>query len=179
MSNLSDLTPVEQYKWIIIAITALAVFGCGCAAGLGIRGNIAKAAEAELKRQHSEAMQEISNHAVAAAKDALAIQRMLSDKIAAIDAARTEENERAKTAIDALSDSVRAGHRRLSVAAKRQSGSGGLSEAANGSSVGDDAARVELDPAAADRIIRIAAYGDTAIRQLSACQAYIKIVTQP
>ena len=167
----------EQIKWIATAVVAVAIFWCGCAVGFGLRGNIANAAESRLREEHALAMKAVSDAAAQAATDALAIQQHLTKKIAALDAAHTEEIERAKVENDRLRDDIRAGARRLSVVAKCPAGGSGLPSRSGGSGVDHAATRAELDPAAADRIVRIANDGDAAIRQLAACQAFIMEVT--
>jgi prophage endopeptidase len=165
-----------QYKWIATAIVAVAIFGSGCAVGFGLRGVIANAAESKLREDHATAMQTISDTAAQAATDALAIQHQLANKIAAIDAARTEEIERAKIENEKLRADIRAGTRRLSVAARCPASGNRLSGDAAGSSVGHGSERAEIDPATADRIVRIANDGDAAIRQLTACQDYARAI---
>jgi len=174
MINLTEV----QVKWIATAITAAAIFGVGFATGFGLRGEIANAAESKLQAEHSQAMQAVSDAAALAAQQALARQTELSSQIAAIDAAHAEEIERAKIENDRLRGDVLSGARRLSVVAKCPDGARGVPANSSGSGVDHADTRAELDPKAADRIIRIANDGDTAIMQLTACQAFIKAVTQ-
>lgn len=168
----------EQIKWIAGAITAAAIFGVGIAIGFGLRGVIANAAESRLREEHSQAMQAVSDAAALAAQQALARQTEMSSQIAAIDAAHTEEIERAKIENERLRGDVLSGARRLSVAAKCPASRGGLPGNYRSPSVDNDPSRAELDPAAADRIVRIANDGDTAIIQLAACQDFIKALTK-
>jgi prophage endopeptidase len=168
----------EQVKWIAIVVTAAAIFGTGCAAGFGLRGVIANAAESKLREQHSLELKAISDTAAKAAADALATQKNLENRVASLDAAHTEERERAQAEIDRLSADIRAGSRRLSVVAKCPAGSRGLPGNSGSSGMDHGAERAELDPAAADRIVRIATDGDAAIRQLTACQAFIKAIAR-
>lgn len=174
MINLTEV----QVKWIATAITAVAIFGVGFATGFGLRGEIANAAESKLQAEHSQAMRAVSDAATLAAQQALARQIELSRQIAAIDAAHTEEIERAKIENDRLRGDVLSGARRLSVVAKCPAGSRGVSAGAASSGVDHAATRAELDSAAAGRIIGITSDGDTAIMQLTACQEFIKAVTQ-
>ena len=168
----------EQIKWIAMVITAAAIFGAGSATGFGLRGVIANAAESKLVADHAQAMQAVTDAATLAAQQALARQTELSSQIAAIDAAHTEEIERAKIENDKLRGDVLSGARRLSVVAKCPAGSRGVSAGAASPGVDHAAERAELDPAAAERIVGITNDGDTAIMQLTACQDYIKAVTQ-
>ncbi len=90
--------------------------------------------------------------------------RLLTD----LDTQHTQERERANQTNASLRADVAAGKRRLSVLAT--SCSAGPATAAG---VGHAEARAELDPAAAERIVRIANDGDDAIRQLTALQEWV------
>ncbi|ANI14491.1 hypothetical protein A9C11_11065 [Pseudomonas citronellolis] len=64
--------------------------------------------------------------------------------------------------------------RRLSVKVSGCSPAAEVSAAAAAGSVDHAAGRADLDPGSADRIVAIANRGDDAIRQLMACQGYVK-----
>jgi prophage endopeptidase len=85
----------------------------------------------------------------------------------AVDAQYTKELHDAQEKIDSLRASVRAGERRLSVAARCMPASPGAS------GMDDAGARAELDPAAADRIIGITADGDAGLIALAGLQDYV------
>ncbi|MDM9555606.1 lysis system i-spanin subunit Rz [Pseudomonas asiatica] len=91
--------------------------------------------------------------------------RLLAD----LDTQHTQERERANQTNASLRADVAAGNRRLSVLAT--SCAAGPATAVG---VGHAEARAELDPAAAERIVRIANDGDDAIRQLNALQDYVR-----
>ncbi|WPE28070.1 hypothetical protein PshuTeo1_38050 [Pseudomonas hunanensis] len=86
-----------------------------------------------------------------------------------LDTQHTQERERANQTNADLRAAVAAGQRRLSVLAKCPVGASGTT-----AGVDDAEARAELDPAAAERIVRIANDGDDAIRQLTALQDYVR-----
>lgn len=90
--------------------------------------------------------------------------RLLAD----LDTQHTQERERANQTNASLRADVAAGHRRLSILATSCS-----SGSATAAGVGHAEARAELDPAAAERIVRIANDGDDAIRALNALQDYV------
>lgn len=92
-------------------------------------------------------------------------QRLLTQ----LDTEHTQERERANQTNANLRAAVAAGEHRLSVLAKCPAGG-----SASPSSLDHDQARAELDPAAAERIVRITNDGDDAIRQLSALQDYVR-----
>lgn len=90
--------------------------------------------------------------------------------LAGLDTQHTQERERANQTNASLRADVAAGQRRLSVLATSCTATG----SATAAGVGHAEARAELDPAAAERIVRIANDGDDAIRQLNALQDYVR-----
>lgn len=165
-----------QYEYTLKAIGVIIVFFFGAAIGYGLRGLAADAEIGLLKASHAETLKEISDAAAKAAADALQRQEDLSNQIAAIDQNRTEEIERAKIELDKLRNDIAVGNRRLSVVA-RCPAAPVVPEDSGSPGVGNDTTRAELDPEAANRIIAITTDGDTAIRQLSACQDYVRAIT--
>lgn len=91
--------------------------------------------------------------------------RLLAD----LDTQHTQERERANQTNASLRADVAAGKRRLSVLATSCSTAGSGTAAG----LGHAEARAELDPAAAERIVRITNDGDDAIRALSALQEWV------
>lgn len=89
--------------------------------------------------------------------------------LADLDTQHTQERERANQNNASLRADVAAGQRRLSVLATRCTAAG----SATAAGLGHAEARAELDPAAAERIVRIANDGDDAIRQLTALQDWV------
>lgn len=90
--------------------------------------------------------------------------RLLAD----LDTQHTQERERANQTNASLRADVAAGQRRLSVLATSCAAG-----SATTAGLGNAEARAELDPAAAERIVRIANDGDDAIRQLTALQDWV------
>lgn len=91
--------------------------------------------------------------------------RLLAD----LDTQHTQERERANQTNASLRADVAAGKRRLSILATTCAAAGSSTT----TGLGHAEARAELDPAAAERIVRIANDGDDAIRQLTALQDYV------
>lgn len=89
--------------------------------------------------------------------------------LADLDTQHTQERERANQTNADLRAAVAAGKRRLSVPVTSCAATG----SATAAGVGHAEARAELDPAAAERIVRIANDGDDAIRALTGLQDYI------
>lgn len=91
--------------------------------------------------------------------------------LADLDTQHTQERQRANQTNADLRAAVAAGKRRLSVPV---TSCATVRAASATTSLDDDQARGELDPAAAERIVRIANDGDDAIRQLNALQDYVR-----
>ncbi|MDM3889662.1 lysis system i-spanin subunit Rz [Pseudomonas juntendi] len=94
--------------------------------------------------------------------------------LADLDTQHTQERERANQTNASLRADVAAGQRRLSFLATSCTAAGSTTTAG----LGHAEARAELDPAAAERIVRIANDGDDAIRQLNALQDYVRTACQ-
>ena len=90
--------------------------------------------------------------------------------LAQLDTQHTQERERANQTNADLRAAVAAGQRRLSVLAKCPV----VRATSTTASLDHAEARAELDPAAAERIVRVANDGDDAIRALSALQDYVR-----
>ncbi|ROM29285.1 lysis protein [Pseudomonas protegens] len=97
-------------------------------------------------------------------------QRLLAD----LDTQHTKALSDAQATNSQLRADVAAGSKRLSVLAKCPA----VRSTTAGTSLGDAEARAELNPAAAERIVRIANDGDEAIHQLSALQDYVRTACQ-
>lgn len=104
----------------------------------------------------------------------LRLSRELLTERDALDTKATQELSNAQEQIDRLHDAIRTGQRRLSVAARcpvvRAAGATGAA------SLDDAAARAELDPSAAGRIVRITGDGDEGLIALRGLQDYIRNV---
>ena len=106
---------------------------------------------------------------VATLKAAAESRRNTIKLLADLDTQHTQERERANQTNASLRADVAAGQRRLSVLSTSCSTAGSGATAG----LGHAEARAELDPAAAERIVRIANDGDDAIRQLTALQDWV------
>ena len=102
-------------------------------------------------------------------------RRALEDRLQANDETHYKELRDVQTNQARLRDRL-ATDLRLSVLLNTAAsgGSGGVSATASACGVGHGAARAELDPAAAQRIVTIAGDGDQGLIALAACQSYIK-----
>ena len=89
-------------------------------------------------------------------------------------ATRYQEYTDAKAQNDQLRTDLRDANRRLSVKVSGCSPTTQVPGTAGTGSMGDAEGRADIDPRSAERIVAIANRGDDAIRQLTACQAYVK-----
>jgi hypothetical protein len=165
--------------WLLLGALVVGAAGGGYGAWW-LQANRYEAQIADLKATQANELKAISDTATAAATAAQQKTVDLQNQVAALDAARTQENTNAQAENAKLRAAVAAGTRKLSVAGHcpAPAGGSGLPAGAAAAGVGDGAAaqRVDLDPATAGRLLAIAAAGDKAIRQLSACQAYVKVI---
>lgn len=103
-------------------------------------------------------------------------RRTLEDRLQANDETHYKELRNAQTDQARLRDRLATADVRLSVllAAPASGGSCGLPATASASGVVHGAARGELDPEAAQRIVAITGDGDQGLIALAACQDYVK-----
>lgn len=142
-------------------LAAVVVASCTSWAARGMR---ADADIAKLKADHAAA--------TAAHRQAEIWQQRVAD----LDQTHLEELNREKAENERLRDDLRAGARRVSIAARCPAGGGGVRQAAGAAGMDDAAQRAELDPQAAGDLAAIAGDGDAAARKLTALQSYVKDV---
>ncbi|MFJ7144288.1 lysis system i-spanin subunit Rz [Pseudomonas protegens] len=104
------------------------------------------------------------------------VRRALEDRLQANDETHYKELRDAQTNQARLRDRLATADVRLSVLlnATASGGSCGLPATAGASGLVHGAARAELDPAAAQRIVGITGDGDQGLIALAACQDYVK-----
>ena len=98
--------------------------------------------------------------------------------VAAIDRHYQEEISHANEENQRMQRALATGAVRVRIAA-RCDAARGLPAPAAGTGLGDGSQTAELDPAAASALEGIASDGDTAIRQLNACQQLVSLFTTP
>ena len=154
-------------------LAAVVVASCTSWAARGMR---ADADIAKLKADHAAAMQAVSIKAAEAATAAHRQAEIWQQRVADLDQTHLEELNREKAENERLRDDLRAGARRVSIAARCPAGGGGVRQAAGAAGLDDAAQRAELDPQAAGDLAAIAGDGDAAARKLTALQSYVKDV---
>lgn len=107
-------------------------------------------------------------------------RRALEDRLQVNDETHYKELRDAQTNQARLRDRLATADLRLSVLLNTAAtgGGGGVSATASTCGVGHGAARAELDPAAAQRIIAITGDGDQGLIALAACQNHIRMLSR-
>lgn len=159
----------------IVAAVALAV---GLLIGGYLTDLAADATLATVKTEHAQTLQSYAEQRDAQARRAVQAQQDAAATVAKIDQAHYEEMRRAQTELEQLRAAVVAGTRRLSIKATCPAVGSRVPEATGTAGVGDAAGRADIDPGAAARIVALTDRGDTAIRQLNACQEYARAVSR-
>ena len=127
-----------------------------------------------IKAAHAEYVASVATAAADAVQAHAAEAQRQAKAVATIDHKYTQELANAQAESDRLRAAVRSGEQRLYINTNGSACGSGLSGTATTASMDHAASRSQLDPAAAERIIALTDKGDRAIRQLTACQAYIK-----
>jgi prophage endopeptidase len=166
------MTPTMQHlKLMILALAVVVSFG----AGYRWRDLGAKADAEAVQTEHAKEVAEYEKAAREASERAAAESEAKQAAIAALDEKHTRELENAKLENSRLAADLESGAKRLSVLVKSKKAgcpTSGNNPAAT--SVDNGSERAELDPQASKRIVGITDDGDNAIRQLTACQEYVK-----
>ena len=115
---------------------------------------------------------QLNTKLLAQERSARAAEQQHAQTLATIDAKYQENERNAQLETDRLRAQLRAGTVRLSVPVV--AGSCSLSAAGSGAGSSDGAARADIQPAAADDLVALAADADAVVRQLSACQAVVR-----
>lgn len=171
--RLIDLLPPALRPWAV-ALVLLAIAGAAA-------GGTWVAQDWRYGKELAEQAGKVDQAALKRAEDALAALAIEQDKRAALegrlqanDATHYKELSDAKKTQQSLSDRLATADVRLSVLlATGPLGGVGVSATASAGGVVHGATRAELDPAHAQRIIRITDSGDRGLIALAACQAYV------
>ena len=174
---LIDLIPPTLRPW---AVALVLLANAGAAAG-----GAWVAQDWRYGKELAEQAGKVDQAALKRAEDALAALAIEQDKRAALerrlqtnDESHHKELSDAKNTQQRLSDRLATADVRLSVLlAAGPAGGAGLPAAAGTGGVVYGAARAQLDPAHAQRIIGITDAGDQGLIALAACQAYAKEVS--
>lgn len=126
----------------------------------------------ELKKEHAQYVAEINK----AANERLLSQQkntqVMIEKVSQLDKELHDEKTKAKSEINALKRNIRNGTRKLYV--KADCNRSRLPTASSNACGNHGATKAELNKATAENLIEITEDGDNAIRQLTACQQYIR-----
>ena len=164
--------------WWLYAVAGVAGLAAGAALGWRVESWRAEAQVAQAQAEQAATLAAISNEAAAAATHNQQELQDLQGRIATLDASHLQELNNARAENDRLRADVAAGTRRLSVCAACPAPAGGSATGAPAGAAGVDhaTARADIDRRDAAALLAIVGRGDAAIRQLSACQAYVKTI---
>lgn len=177
--QLIDLIPVG-YRAVALVLALVLLAGLSAGGAWKVQDwrygqQLAKKNEA-VANQHSEALQVVVGELEQQKTDRRALEARLQTK----DESHYQELQREQTNQERLRDRIATGELRLSVllaSGYSASGGGPVSAATRSGGVVHGAARAELEPAHAQRIIGITDEGDAGLIALAACQAYAKEVS--
>lgn len=162
-------------------VTTIAAGGAlvvGLLVGGYLVGLAADAELATVQAEHAQTLQRYAEQRDAQARRAVQAQQDAAAIVAKIDQTHYEELRRAQTEIEQLRAAVVAGTRRLSIKATCPAAGTRVPEATGTAGLVDGTGRADIDPGAAARIVSLTDRGDTAIRQLAACQEYARTVSR-
>lgn len=127
-----------------------------------------------IKAAHAEYVASVATAAADAVQAHAAEAQRQARAVATIDHKYTQELTLAQAESDRLRAAVRSGEQRLYINTTRPACGSGLPGTTTATGMDHATSRSQLDPAAAERIIALTDKGDRAIRQLTACQAYVQ-----
>lgn len=132
---------------------------------------------------HAQEREQASTAALVALQEEQARHSALAARLQTNDKTHYEELKNAQTAQQRLRDRLATADLRLSVliagsVQPAQGGACGVSATTGAVGVVHGAARAELDPAHAQRIVGITSDGDDGLRALAGCQAYVREVSR-
>ncbi len=151
---------MNPYKYLGLILLLIAIV-----AGSYIKGGWDKSNDLTAQYQ---------SESIAQAAQTTAANTARNNAIAELDKKHTKERFDAEETIDNLLDDVGTGKRRLFI--KTVKAKCPVPDNSNPSSLDYASNRAELDQGTAERIIGLTSRGDKAIRQLSACQDYVRAV---
>lgn len=163
-------------KQLAMAAAIVGLFALGFSVSWVVQGWRYGATISSIKTEHALEMKAISDAATAAALEAQRKQAAWQKSLAELDQKHFKELSDANSKIDVLRTELDDGSKRVFIDAQCPANSSGGGQAAIPASVGNGAARAELNPKIARALVGIAGDGDKAIRKLSTLQDYIQQV---
>lgn len=161
---------LSYWKPLAVAVAMLCAFAAGWLSNGWRLGR-------QIEQQQASFQADLSTINLAAAKakqEANEQRQALAKAIQQDSATRYQEYTDAQHQNAQLRADLLTAQRRLSVKVSGCSPATEVSTTAGTGGVDHAAGRADLDPGSADRIVAIANRGDDAIRQLTACQAYVR-----
>jgi len=171
---------VTQYKVVLILFSCLLLIGIGAGAAWQVQDWRMGKKLAEQVNLHQMDLAEITNAAADQARDETDKRLALEKQLAGQDQQHTRELSDAQRNQAVLRDRLATSDVRLSVLLDATDSASGSNVPFSPGAVGvvHGAARAQLDPAHAQRIIAITDAGDQGLIALRACQAYVRSVSK-
>ncbi|HJV52806.1 MAG TPA: lysis system i-spanin subunit Rz [Noviherbaspirillum sp.] len=171
--------PTIPLRAILAGLAALALLFGAFASGVRIEAWRKDAVIADLNDKHMAELQAISDEVARAEEANRRQEETWRAKLAGIDQKHFEEMQNANELLQQYRTSLRAGDKRVFVRAKCAAGGSVVPGAAAAPGVDHAEARAELSPEVAEQLGGIAGDGDSAIRQLTALQDYVRAILAP
>ena len=171
---------VTQYKVVLILFSCLLLIGIGAGAAWQVQDWRMGKKLAEQVNLHQMDLAEITNAAADQARDETDKRLALEKQLAGQDQQHTRELSDAQRNQAVLRDRLATSDVRLSVLLDATDSASGSNVPFSPGAVGvvHGAARAQLDPAHAQRIIAITDAGDQGLIALRACQAYVRAIAR-
>jgi hypothetical protein len=169
---------VTQYKVALILFSCLLLIGIGAGGAWQVQDWRMGEKLAEQAGLHKDDLAEITNAAAAQARTETDKRLALEQQLAGQDQQHTRELSDAQRNQAVLRDRLATSDVRLSVLLDAADTASGSNVPSSPGAVGvvHGAARAQLDPAHAQRILAITGDGDQGLIALRACQAYVRTV---
>ena len=171
---------VTQYKVVLILFSCLLLIGIGAGAAWQVQDWRMGKKLAEQVNLHQMDLAEITNAAADQTRDETDKRLALEKQLAGQDQQHTRELSDAQRNQAVLRDRLATSDVRLSVLLDATDSASGSNVPFSPGAVGvvHGAARAQLDPAHAQRIIAITDAGDQGLIALRACQAYVRAIAR-
>jgi len=177
--SLTDLIPV-QYRLLAAGGIALALLLAGAAAGWAVNGWRLGREFAAIKQQHAEQLAKNEQVANAAFREQQQARQQLENKLSLLDQQRYGELQNAQANTDRLSADLADARQRMRVTITASSCQqlSGAGKVAGADRVDDGTITVELLPATAADLARLAGDADACAVKLTALQGWAREITK-
>lgn len=165
-----------QYRLLAAGLAAAVLLGLAAAGAWSWQSNAYGRELADLRSAHATQLLLIAQASERAIRDQADARLLLENKLQLLDEQRYGELRNAQANTDRLSAELAAATRRLSVRTAPGSATG-VPAAPGSASVDDGAERIDIHPATAAGIVRVAGEADQCAVKLTALQEWARAVT--